>query len=720
MPGQGLLRARRLWGMAALSGAVIVLLWAAGAARAATLTVTTTTDGDDGTCTASKCTLRDAIKYSSAGDTVMIPAASAPYALTLGELFVGHNLTIDGAGAGSVTISGSNLFRVFEIQANVTLSGVTITDGNGTGGTFVSDGDGGAIAFSSGTDTLSDSVVSNSTGGQEGGGIFVEATITVQDSTITGNSSPLGGGVAVENQMTLTGSTINANHATLSGFNTGLGGGIYNDDTVFATNSTITGNTADVQGGGIYSEATTLTNATVASNSSPDGANNFINDTTSGGYQNTIVANPQGGGANCDTAGLLPPSNGNNINSDSSSCWATNQSSDQTGVNPDLGPLTDNGGPTQTMALLAGSPAIDKGATVLSVTTDQRGVTRPQGPAYDIGAFEVQVSADMGISKSGSPDPATVGQTLVYTLTATNHGPGSAPGVTVTDTLPSSVTFQSASASQGSCSNSSGTVTCDLGNLAAGASATSTINVTPNSAGEITNTASVKSSAPDSDSSNDTATVVTQVQSAPAAGKPQAKTGGASGLTFTSATLHGKVNAGGAASTFFFEYGTSKRYGSKTSSRSAGSGTTFRSFSRAVSGLRSGTLYHYRIVARNSRGTARGVDRTFRTPRRPALHVRPSQVVAGATVRVFGNAGGCPRGDQVTLLSRAFSRRHEFAGEPAVFARVGRGGSFSTTTRIPRGRSAGRYGITGRCGGGNLGVSALLTVRAAVVPVFTG
>jgi hypothetical protein len=133
--------------------------------------------------------------------------------------------------------------------------------------------------------------------------------------------------------------------------------------------------------------------------------------------------------------------------------------------------------------------------------------------------------------------------------------------------------------------------------------------------------------------------------------------------------------------------------------------------------LRPGTLYHYRIVARNANGTTFGRDRTFRTPQRPSLHVTPSRALAGASVRVFGNAGGCPRGDTVTLLSSAFSSTHEFAGVPAVFTRVKARGAFSTTTRIPSGRAAGPYGITARCGGGNLGVSATLTV---IVPMFTG
>jgi hypothetical protein len=95
----------------------------------------------------------------------------------------------------------------------------------------------------------------------------------------------------------------------------------------------------------------------------------------------------------------------------------------------------------------------------------------------------------------------------------------------------------------------------------------------------------------------------------------------------------------------------------------------------------------------------------------PSISVRPHRVLAGDRVRVFGNVGGgCVRGDRVTLISRAFSHRHEFAGLPAVFATVGRHGNYSVRTRIPKRRAAHRYRITGRCGGGNLGVHATLRV----------
>jgi hypothetical protein len=88
----------------------------------------------------------------------------------------------------------------------------------------------------------------------------------------------------------------------------------------------------------------------------------------------------------------------------------------------------------------------------------------------------------------------------------------------------------------------------------------------------------------------------------------------------------------------------------------------------------------------------------------------PSTVHRGAKVYLSGSAGDCPRGDVVIIISRAFPRIHEFARVPAVFATVGARGHFQTSTRIPLARRVGKYVVTARCGGGNLGVAAPLRV----------
>lgn len=96
----------------------------------------------------------------------------------------------------------------------------------------------------------------------------------------------------------------------------------------------------------------------------------------------------------------------------------------------------------------------------------------------------------------------------------------------------------------------------------------------------------------------------------------------------------------------------------------------------------------------------------------PTIRVQPTKVRAGKLVSVYGYARGCPVGDdELTLISRAFSARQEFAGEPAIYADVrNEEGFFRKATRIPTKKRPGKYTITGRCGGGNIGVRATLRV----------
>jgi hypothetical protein len=107
----------------------------------------------------------------------------------------------------------------------------------------------------------------------------------------------------------------------------------------------------------------------------------------------------------------------------------------------------------------------------------------------------------------------------------------------------------------------------------------------------------------------------------------------------------------------------------------------------------------------------------------PSLRVSPGSVTAGGAVTVSGSVGAEPAGSAcatgVLLLSRAFVHTHEFAGVPAVAAAVKPDGTFTATTTIPRSTPARTYDISGRCGGGNLGVSATLEVRAAPTPTTT-
>ncbi len=149
----------------------------------------------------------------------------------------------------------------------------------------------------------------------------------------------------------------------------------------------------------------------------------------------------------------------------------------------------------------------------------------------------VLASADLRLAKTDSIDPATAGTGFGYALTATNGGPSNATGVTVTDTLPAGMTLTASSASQGSCSAAGQTVTCNIGSLAANASATVTLNVSVASAGTVSNTAAVAATEPDPAAGNNAASEQTVVNAAPSGG------GGSGGGCFIATAAYGSYLA---------------------------------------------------------------------------------------------------------------------------------------------------------------------------------
>jgi hypothetical protein len=189
-------------------------------------------------------------------------------------------------------------------------------------------------------------------------------------------------------------STLSGNSATFDG------GGIFNAGySLEISNSTFSGNSASF-GGGIIMDVGTLTvsNSTFSGNSATDGFGGAYAGGATATFKNTIVANSPSGG-NC---GAIPNDGGYNLDSDKGSfdtCGFSTNNNSLSGVDPMLGPIADNGGPTKTHALLEGSPAIDKGNS-FGESTDQRGLVRPSnfvgipdasgGDGSDIGSFELQ------------------------------------------------------------------------------------------------------------------------------------------------------------------------------------------------------------------------------------------------------------------------------------------------------------------------------------------
>ena len=384
--------------ISALVIGALLLIGSGPFAHAATFVVNSTADTVDvnpgnGVCAdaSGACTLRAAIIETNAlsgADVINLPAGT--YALAIpgqgenaaatGDLDVLGSLTINGAGAAFTIIDGGGLDRVIEIRsgATVQINAVTVRNGNpGVGSS------GGGILNFTGTLTLNNTIVSGNTAALVGGGMVNESGTTILDaSTVSGNTAGSGGGIYNHGPMTLTRSTMSMNRAV-----GGSGGGIWHDGGAMTiSNSTISGNTAAVNGGGIMIDGTvlTLTSSTVAANNALNGGGMFNNNNAI--LNSTIVAN-NGAGGNCGGKPILANLSGHNLSSDAT--CAFNSPGDLNNTNPLLGPLASNGSLAETHGLLPGSPAIDAvAAASCTVSTDQRGVARPQGAFCDIGAFE--------------------------------------------------------------------------------------------------------------------------------------------------------------------------------------------------------------------------------------------------------------------------------------------------------------------------------------------
>jgi hypothetical protein len=397
-----------------------------------------TTAADPGGLTG-QLSLREAINlanaYENAGDSAAITFAAAvagqTITLTQGqlELTAGTGTTSIDGGAAGITVDANKASRIFQVDsgAQAALTNLTLTHGRKpgqAGGAVVNNG--GAI-YNGGTLTVKNSTLSGNFA-LGGGGIDndIGGTLTVSDSTLSGNSAVFFGG-GIENRGTLT-----VSDCTLSGNFTiqtqsGYGGGIDNftGGTLTVSNSTLSGNYSGLSGGGISNFGTlTVSNSTLSGN--------YITDTRfgSGGgiynfgtltLNNNIVANSTSGG---DISGSYTGSH------------------NLTGT-VTLGDLADNGGPTQTMALLPGSTGALGGVpanTLGTPSADQRGFLRNTAAATDIGAYQTQPISITTASLSGGMYGTAYTPT---TLTATEAGFSSFTFAVTSGALPDGLTLAS-------------------------------------------------------------------------------------------------------------------------------------------------------------------------------------------------------------------------------------------------------------------------------------
>ncbi|HLJ92950.1 MAG TPA: right-handed parallel beta-helix repeat-containing protein [Gemmataceae bacterium] len=378
-------------------------------------------DNNSGSLTVDNSTLSGNVASSGGGGAILSVLGAPGTVLVNGSIFSGNSAASFGSAidcSGTLTVNNSTL------SSNQPLAPAV-----------------GTIYIGAGTAALSNSIVSaNSSVG--GGGIFVNGgTLTINNSTISGNSGrdpQAGGGICNNGTLTILGSTISGN----SVYNPDSAGGIFNRGNLTISNSTISGNSNTFSGtggttaaGGIADLALSTQDATVLLLNSTL-ANNTANMTSQTGSQ--LVAGHLGTGTTKATAifrntifssdGRRPNffalsggtffSQGHNLSSDNAAGFLTG-SADLVNAKPLLGPLQDNGGPTQTIALLPGSPAVDAGDNSNVPAFDQRGpgFARIVGGIVDIGAFEVQPGPATQLQLS-APAHVTAGVPFSITVTA--------------------------------------------------------------------------------------------------------------------------------------------------------------------------------------------------------------------------------------------------------------------------------------------------------------
>lgn len=380
-----------------LSCSIAFTLALASAAPGATATFSVTTLSDSGPGSLRQAVL-DANAAAGPDEIVFAPGLGGTITLTSGEIAVTDDLIVTGPGAGVLTVSANDLSQILNIDdgasgvIDVTLSGLTLTRGHGA-------------VFATENLTILGCRISDSSAGAGGNITFVPegpATLIIRRSEISGGLADQGGGIFIESaNLIIESSTISGNRAE-GPF--GWGGGIYasliNGEII---NSTISGNTASDIGGGIYFDPgfasggpsallLRLRLTTLTDNVAKDYDNFYVFDGfhANVSFDHSIIA----GSGSHNSFGLSARADYTlieNLPFPSAIVGAHNI----TGVDPLLGPLADNGGPTRTHALLPGSPAIDAGNPAIpdAPPTDQRGFARIVGAAVDLGAVEQLRSA---------------------------------------------------------------------------------------------------------------------------------------------------------------------------------------------------------------------------------------------------------------------------------------------------------------------------------------
>ena len=304
------------------------------------------------------CSRPTTILFGTAGG-----GSGAPLSIT-------QSVTLDASSASAaVTLDGQSTTQLFKISSGATLDlrQLTLQHGHSSNLAGAIDNEGGALS-------ITNSTLSNNLANSAGGAIFNN-----------------GGSVAIN------GSTFSGNSAPSSADNSGFGGAIENDGTLTISRSTFSDNYAGETGGGAIDNGpgftVTITNSTLSGNSALGNGGAIANDAGTVRVGGSVISN--NGWDNC-AIGFPVTDLGYNLEDTTlDTCGFSSTNHDIVGQAPQLGPLANRGGPTQTKALLRGSPAIDFIPTSSGqcASADQRGYSRPDGQ---------ENSCDIGADESGS------------------------------------------------------------------------------------------------------------------------------------------------------------------------------------------------------------------------------------------------------------------------------------------------------------------------------
>lgn len=347
-------------------------------------------DHDDGVCGVNDCTLREAVgaanRNGAGTDTISFDStlfgSKQIIKLTLGEISITASVSIEGPGARLLSIDGGGTSRIFGIGA-------------GNLGNTWQTGPAGSMTTISGL-----SLVNGNSGNGDGGAITSNENLVLNSCTLSGNRAGRGGAIFSSGTLALNGCTLSGNGAN------NFGGAIVNEGTLTLNSCTLSGNHAsDSQSGGAISSAgtrVTLDSCTLSGNRAGTGGAIFIG-IGALNLRNSIVAGNTAG-TNPDISGTINSGDYNLIGNTRGAIFSGNPANNKTNVDAKLDTLKPNGGPTDTIALLPGSPAINAGDPSITSGFDQRGngFPRVKGGRVDIGSFEAQNSAP--VAKDNSYD----------------------------------------------------------------------------------------------------------------------------------------------------------------------------------------------------------------------------------------------------------------------------------------------------------------------------